>query len=180
MIVALPSLTQVTAPVSEPISLSELKLYLRVSTSAEDTLLNNLITAARIAAEHYLKLSLMPQSWRLSYDDYAPDEIKMRRGPVQSITSVKTFDRSGAATTLSSDVYYLNAAKDVLTIEATLVSHRIEVEYSAGYADAASVPANIRQGIIQHAGYMYERRAESTEMPTASRNLYDLHRMVVL
>lgn len=53
----------VTTPASyEPISLSEAKLYLRVDFDEDDTLINRLIHAARLEAEHVMHRSLATQT----------------------------------------------------------------------------------------------------------------------
>ena len=49
-------LLRVAAPASEPLTLAETKLYLRVDHTAEDTLMNNLITAAREAGYYRCEL----------------------------------------------------------------------------------------------------------------------------
>ena len=48
-----------TAPVNEPWTLSDVKNYLKVDTSADDTLITTLISAARQAAESYLNMALI-------------------------------------------------------------------------------------------------------------------------
>lgn len=59
-----------TMPV-EPLSLVEAKLYLRVETPADDLLIPDLITAARIKCEQIANASLTTASWRLTCD-YLP------------------------------------------------------------------------------------------------------------
>ncbi len=54
MTTPLRKLVQASAPASEPVTLAEAKLYLRVDAATEDTLIGELITAARVAAEQYL------------------------------------------------------------------------------------------------------------------------------
>lgn len=180
MILALPALVLAVPPATEPLTLAETKAYLRVDSSADDTLINRLITGARQAAELYLKASLITQSWQLSYDDYAPSEITLRRLPVQSITHVKTYTRDMTPSVLSAANYTLNAAKDILRIDQILVAHRVEVQYVAGFGDASAVPAPIKQGMLTHIAAMYDNRAESLEMPNSARALYDFYRMVAL
>ncbi|MEQ1790660.1 MAG: head-tail connector protein, partial [Rickettsiales bacterium] len=60
-------LERISAPATEPITLAEAKLYLRVDSSSEDNLITDLIVAARMSAEAWLKNSLISQSWKLVY-----------------------------------------------------------------------------------------------------------------
>ncbi len=50
------------APIVEPVTLAEAKLYCRVTTSAEDTLINLMITQAREAIEVATGLSLISKT----------------------------------------------------------------------------------------------------------------------
>src|SRR5688572_29997630 len=79
-------LTRVSAPASEPLTLAEAKLYLRVDHTNEDALIGDMIVAARMTAESWLKRSLISQAWKLSYDDGIPDIVWLPMGPVSSIT----------------------------------------------------------------------------------------------
>ena len=63
-------LERITAPASEPVTLAEAKLYLRVDGTSEDSLISDLIVAARLSEETWLKLSLITHSWKLVYKDY--------------------------------------------------------------------------------------------------------------
>ncbi|MBY0407045.1 MAG: head-tail connector protein, partial [Rickettsiales bacterium] len=51
-------LERATAPVAEPLTLAETKLYLRVSGGDEDALIGDMIASARIMAEQWLRRSL--------------------------------------------------------------------------------------------------------------------------
>ena len=54
----------IQAPVVEPVSLADAKLYLRVDTSDEDTLIGTLIAAARHCVEAATARQLIDQVWR--------------------------------------------------------------------------------------------------------------------
>jgi uncharacterized phiE125 gp8 family phage protein len=164
-------LTRVAAPASEPVSLTEAKLYLRVDNTTEDTLINDLIVAARMTAEGWLKRSLITQSWKLAYDDYICEEVDLPMGPVNSITSVVVFSRDGSSQTLSNSIYYLNASKDVLIFDTVNFGFRIEITYETGFGSASSVPKAIKQGMLEHIAVMYDRRAEPDDIALPEQTL---------
>ena len=63
---------RVVDPASEPITLAEAKSHLRVTSNAEDALINSLIVAARDLCEHETGgRVLMTQTWELSLDRLA-------------------------------------------------------------------------------------------------------------
>jgi len=169
-----------SAPSVEPLILAETKLFLRVDGSTEDTLITDLIVAARQLAEEYLRRSLVQQSWKLVFDDAAPVETLLPRRPIISITSVTSIARDGTQTTIDSDIYYLNAAKDSLVFDAQVTGHQVEVIYAAGYGNAADVPGAIRQGLLNHVAALYDGRVFGREIPGITRALYDSYREVML
>jgi uncharacterized phiE125 gp8 family phage protein len=122
-------LNLVTAPASEPVTTTEVKTFLRIDSSDEDTLLGNLITTARQSAEAYTGRGLITQTWQMFMDTWpsglgdwwdgvrqlpitevhAIKDIKMPKPPLQSITHIKTYDDDDSATTFSSSNYYVSA-----------------------------------------------------------------------
>lgn len=158
-------LTRTAAPATEPVTLAEAKLYLRVDSTTEDSLIGDLILAARMVAESWLKSSLISQSWKLAYDCGIPEAVWLPMGPVNAITSVVVFNRDGTSNTLSSSAYYLNAARNSLVLDSVQLGFRVEITYSTGYGDATTVPKPIKQGILCHIGAMYDRRGEDADAP---------------
>lgn len=174
-----PYFVRTAAPGTEPIALSDAKAFLRVSGSNDDTLITRLIVTAREAAESFLQRSLITQSWKLSYDDYAPSCIMLPRGPVQSITSVTMIALDGSQTTVASGNYRLNAGKEILIMDSPLVSYIVEVVYVTGYgSSAATVPSPIVQGMYAHIAEMYEKRVDGMPISTATKNLYQPYRIM--
>lgn len=171
-------LTLATPPAAEPLTLNEAKLYLRVDGSTEDDSITSLITAARMAAEQYLRRSLITQSWVLAYDDYLLSATYMPMGPVQSVASVTLVARDGGTTTLDSSTYYLTARKDMLIFDATPFSHQVEIAYVAGFGNAANVPSPIKQGLYLHLAALYANRSGSGEIPAEAVKLYAGYRVV--
>lgn len=192
-------LVRTTAPASEPLSLTEAKLYLRVDTTSEDSLIVDMIVAVRMSAEAYLRRSLITQSWKLAYDDFLPACVELPMGPVISVASVTIVLRDGTTQPVSNTTYYLNAAKDTLMMDTPLIPSavnagtRIEVIYSTGYGDASAVPKPIKQGMLAHLAHMYDNRGMpsadhdangwdslSMAMPLLTRLLYSAYRGIKL
>lgn len=125
------SLSLVTAPATEPITLAEAKEQLRIDTSDEDTYITNLIIAARELAEKFTRLSFIDTTWRIFFDQYpflrsqngyvgsygsdlfygnaSAREIFLPRGEIQSVTSVKVYDDSDVSATIASSNYFVSA-----------------------------------------------------------------------
>ena len=156
----------ITGPTAEPVTLTEAKSRLRIEASGDDADITSMIVTARRAAEHLLGSSLMPQTWEASFDGFEC-EMKLQRSPVASVTSVKYLDTAGTLQTLDSSQYELNDYKTppeiikpyVVTWPATQ-SHEnaVRIRYVAGYADAASVPQEIKDWILLRVGMLYENR----------------------
>lgn len=176
----IPFLRLDTPPIAEPLTLEETKLYLRVDSEDEDDLITSLITVARQAAETYMRRSILTQSWVVAFDDYAPAEVNLPRGPVQEITSVKLISQDGGESIVSSATYYLSAGREKLCFNASPIGHIVEILYVTGYEDASDVPAAIKQGMLAHIAELFENRPGSVALPASARGLYNPYRVVSL
>jgi uncharacterized phiE125 gp8 family phage protein len=165
-------LVRTAAPASEPLTLTETKLYLRVDHASDDALITDLIVSARTTAEEWLKASLITQSWKLAFDDHADEVIELPMGPAASIISVTAVDRDGSTQTIASGLYSLNAAKNQLMLDSPLFGFRIEIVYAAGYGDASAVPKPIKYGMLKHIAEMYDHRGGESSIPEQAVRLY--------
>ena len=57
------SLQLITPPSAEPISLTDMKLYLRIDGTTYDTLLTSLLAAARDYAQRRQRRAYLTQTW---------------------------------------------------------------------------------------------------------------------
>lgn len=162
------ALKLITAPSTYPVTLAEAKLHCRVDIADDDTLITALITAATEMAEQKTGRAIMTQTLELTLDAF-PDAFELTRVPVQSVTSVKYYDTTGAQQTLSNTLYALDAADDFGFAHISPVYagvwpdtrdqiNAVAVRYVAGYADAASVPQSIKNWILLMVSTMYENR----------------------
>lgn len=186
--------TRTTEPTEEPVTLEEAKRHLRVDLDLtdDDLQIETMIQAAREEAEQFLRGSIMPQTWTGYLDRFpAYDEIPLPFPPLVSVAFVKYVDLDGVTQTLSPSIYEVDkpGRRIFLRHNQSWPSVRcqrnaVTIEFETGYADAASVPAKIKQAMLLMIGEMYEYREESVvgtvvaKMPnTAERLLWPLRDM---
>lgn len=177
----------ITKPIATAVSLVEAKKHLRVTHSAEDTLIEALIKTVTIRCEHLIGRAIMPQTWELVLDAFPADnDIELLHPPIQSITSVKYIDANTAnETTLLADQYsldkdsepgWLMPAYGVTWPQTLAVANAVRVRYVAGYADADNVPETIKQWMLLSVGTYYANRESvviGSLVQEFDRNMYD-------
>ncbi len=182
------ALKLVTPPATEPVTLVEAKVHLRVDAVSEDALITSLITAAREYAETVTWRALITQTWKFYCDDWpVGDEILLPNAPLQSVASVKYKDTAGIQTTWGVSNYIVDTDSEPGRVvlgyglswpSVTLYpANPIEIEFTAGYGVAAAVPASIKQAMLLLIGHLYENREATaagqtiTEVPFAVKAL---------
>jgi len=181
----------VTQPASEPLTLAEVKEFLRVDHSDDDATLAIFITAARQLCESYTRLALMPTTFEEYFDEFPTatgtfkDEIRLSRSPVSAVTYVKYIDGNDTTITTSASDYKTDLVSRPARISPDNgwfgtydTINAVFVRYVAGFADAASVPAPLKHGMMLVIGDMYENRTDSVKrLPTASEYLWNPYRV---
>jgi len=163
------SWTLVTPPVSEPVSLDELKQHLYVSHSDDDALLTLYLAMARDAVEKETWRAILTQTWDLFLSAWPDDGVlRLPKPPLQSVTSVTYRNSSNVTTTLAASIYEVDTASEpggvVLAYgqnwpsDALAASHPIRVRFVAGWAAAANVPGILKGAILLQAGELYVQR----------------------
>ncbi len=176
------TLTVVTPPASEPVSLAETKLFLRLDHDVEDALIAILIAAAREAVEAGIGRALITRRVRESLDIWrreAASGAVLGLGPVTSVVAVRLLADNGAQSVIDAERYRLESHRDRPRLvfpagfPATLRSAGgIEIEYDAGYADeAADLPVALRLATLQIVASLYELRQGERGIPEAARAL---------
>lgn len=176
------TITIITPPALEPVSLAEAKLFLRIDQNAEDALISTLIAAARSAVETGCGRALITRRVRESLDIWRRDAVGgavLGLGPVTNIVAVRLIASGGAQSVIDPTRYRLEGAGDrprlvfEAGVPATLRSAGgIEIDYDAGYApDAPSVPAALRLSMLHVVSALYEARQGDARIPEAARAL---------
>lgn len=157
-------------PAIEPLSLSDAKLHCRIDTTYDDTLITALITKARQFVEQYIISSLITQNWTVTYDyrDVAwygyRSYIRLPMKPIQSITTITTYDDTDTGTVFNSSNYRLSGDRIVLNNgcfwpQGLRLFDCVQVDFVAGYGSSASnVPASIIQAMELLIAQWYENR----------------------
>lgn len=153
-----------SGPVTEPVTLDEMKTYLKLvgfiddndSTSIpefedDDDLLEEMITTSRQTLEEELNVSIVNHTWRAVGATNQAGNVQLKYGPVNSITSIK--DSEGTA--------YDESDPDVVKLIGDYLKYPndcdMTVEYEAGFSD---VPKPIITEIKRMVAYMYENRGD--------------------
>lgn len=159
------------APSSEPVTLTEAKLHLRVDTTADDTLIAGLITAARITAENISWRALVTQTWELILDAFPWKRlIVLPRPPLQKVVSITYKIAAGTEQTFAAANYVVDTDSDpgrlALASTASWPGDElyplgaVKVQFDAGYGDADDVPQIYKQAILLLVGHYYENREQ--------------------
>ncbi|MCF1472874.1 hypothetical protein FS763_13085 [Agrobacterium vitis] len=160
------TITTLTPPQAEPLTLVDVKAQLKIDTDDEDDLLSGLITAARLHLEAETGLCLMRQSLRLYLDDWPDSEvIQLPKGPVQTIDAVTVFDENGDELHVLLKDHLLDgqARPARLWLRERPLPGRpingIEIDFTAGFGTAATdVPDTLRRAMSLHVAAMYAFR----------------------
>lgn len=165
-----------SAPLSEPLSLNEAKEHLRIDHGEEDALILRLIASARETAESLTGRAFTTQSWKFWRDGWPLSRaIEIPKPPLAAVTAVTVVSRSGTESVLSSDAYIVDGAsvpgrivfKSAASLPAELADvNAISVAFQAGYgANGASVPAAIRNAMLDLIAHLYEARGRAPAEP---------------
>lgn len=176
------TITVVTPPASEPVSLAEAKLFLRVDHNAEDSLIATLIGAAREAVEAGVGRALITRRVRESLDIWRRDAVNgavLGLGPVTDVIAVRLLANNGAQSVIDPERYRIEGNRDRPRLvfpagfPATLRSAGgIEIEYECGYADdAGDLPIALRLATLQIVASLYELRQGDGAIPETARAL---------
>ena len=168
----------ITQPTTEPVSLAEAKLHLRVEQDDEDALISALISAARSQCEHMLERAVAPQTVQLSIDEFPEDGIRLRP-TVIAIDSVVYVDGDGTEQTMASTDYYLDDAQEPNWLlpayggdwpAANEEANAVRVTYQTGYVDC---PEDIRAWILLKVGSLYQHKEADSDKPVQPNPFVD-------
>lgn len=165
---------------TEPVSTAEAKAHMHVTSSAEDTVINAMIKAARMQCENELGRSLITQTWQKTIDRF-PDAIELPYPPIIAVSEVTYVDpTTELATVLTVSSYTADTASEPGWLvpaygydwpETLEVINAVTVTYTAGFGGANDVPQAIKQWILMQVAAMFENREAAAQGAAAAQML---------
>lgn len=150
---------------TEPVTLEETKLFLRVTVPDEDDFIGRCITAARVFCENRIGRAIASHVCDVFYDQINPYAwITLPFSGVREVTSVQTTDVNGVQTLVDPSLYLVDLASDPARIglptgQCWPMSLRafqaVAVRLVLGYVQA---PEDLVQAIRLLVGHYYEDR----------------------
>lgn len=189
------------------ISTSDMKNFLRVDTSTDDTLIDDFIETATESVSQYLRRAVNTCTLELRMDAFGnghslgstlsegvydlpksygfanPDAIELPFAPIVSITSIKTYDRENTESTFSAASYGLDTSGGRIYLNegyewpTDLRDENAVVIRYIAGYGFTSVPLPIKNAIRMHAAAMYDCR-RMCEMSEEIRTMIDPYRIL--
>ncbi|MAF43063.1 MAG: hypothetical protein CMI54_02680 [Parcubacteria group bacterium] len=180
-------------PAIEPVTLDEMKDFLKVEHTEDDALIFGLIVAARGLAEEYTHRAFISQTLIFQMDAIpSHGVIDLPKAPLQSVTTFQYVDSDGNTQTWGSSNYRVDtvmepgrvtAAYDVSWPTVRAVTGAVTITYVAGYGSTRNdIPEGIRLAIMLMVSDLYENGsdvvigASVSNLPTTSKTLLNPYR----
>ncbi|MBS1348321.1 MAG: hypothetical protein HP052_02455 [Firmicutes bacterium] len=157
----------VAEPTTEPVTLAEVKLFLRLlpDDTSEDDFISGLIAAAREYCENFTGRALATQTIML-YLDSIPSEVEVPMPPLQSVDKIEVIDADKAGHELIADTDYMIDSGEISSIIFTASAQEVaahlypinpvQITCTVGYD--ADIPVGIKQAMLLLVAHWYENR----------------------
>lgn len=176
--------------------LAEMKEFLRVTGTADDEMIRSYISTATEAVKQYTRRAILTETFVMRADgfsSYDGDDRLAALGagvhtvsvphilgggssmdlpfpPLQSVTSVVTYDRDNTSSTFSASKYTVDLQSGRITLNEgetwptnLRATNAVEITYVAGYG-SGNVPSPILEAIREYVTQMYDGCAGSTDL----------------
>jgi Phage gp6-like head-tail connector protein len=129
----------------DPFSLAEVKQYLKIDSTDEDALIEQLIAAAKLSIEKFTNLSLTTKKIRCHLNN-SLGNIYLPLGPATSLISVENLQEVAYENANQANGLLLSPCEDDL-----IVQYEVKVD---------KLPADLKVYCMQQVAYLYEHRGD--------------------
>lgn len=159
-----------------PVTLQQLYDHVRIDDAPEQlAYLNMILSAVTLAAEDYMNINIIYQSWRTYRDNFQSNVIQLRRSPFVSLQGFQ-ISNNGVYVDVDPTIYYISKQQyyDQIALNMTVanatwpyylldsIDNAIKIEFTAGLAaDNTTVPSDLQQALLNHAAFLYENRGNN-------------------
>ncbi|MFA5115599.1 MAG: head-tail connector protein [Candidatus Omnitrophota bacterium] len=182
----------ITPPAAELITVEEAAEFMRAEFSdSEETLIEALISTARLMCEEYLFRRIGVQTVELRDKGFPVNNAPIvLPAPLRSVTSIKYLDSNNVEQTLDSDEYIVSDSEPGLIIPlnswpvASGAGDSLRVRFVAGYDDSdpgespatgIALPQTIKTAMLMQIADLFENRDAQVEKPlVANQTLVNL------
>lgn len=160
------SYIQTAKSTADIVTLRDAKSFMKISGSAEDSIIQAMIYSAVEMAENYMCRDILTTTWQGYFDTFYTD-IALKRAKFQSLESID-YLVDDTYTNLASTEYVvkkggiygfickLNAPGDIDS-----VCDAVRITFKTGWGDTADdVPSSLKLAIQNMVLYLYENRGE--------------------
>jgi len=162
---------------AEPVTINDVKQFLKIDFENDDDLIASLIVSARNWCEKYTSRTFIAKTVTGHFEGDGNDgKINLPYPPIDSVTSVtRVRQDESTALTVNTDYYLMGVQDKYIDINTSTVNYvtpgtspndnvqawNIEVIYVAGYGyERSDVPSAIKSAITRLTSYLYENRDE--------------------
>lgn len=151
-----------TPPAIEPLTVEEVRSYLRISSGQDEDLLLSLISTARAHVERVTGRALLKQQWQMDLKPPYPRSsplvqrreeniiIHLLKPPLLGIQSVQMQEK---------DIPYRQEGGKIL-LSTRFMEEEMRIIYWAGYGETpATVPPDLKMSVLMAVGCLYEHQA---------------------
>ena len=171
--------TVVTPAATAPLTLSDVKTFLRVTHNDDDDALEHMIDAATDMAERYTGRSFIRKTLCLYDRGSRPDAIRLPAAPVLSVDQVSAYSRTNDTETVIDPAQYIfSPAFSCVRLKYHPLADEMRVIFTAGYGNTGdSVPEPLLEGMRLHIEQLYNRPEKGSDIPTGAKYRYNSYRM---
>lgn len=155
----------------EPITLKQVKDYMRVDHAHDDDAILIHIAAAREIAEAYLGISLVHHHWQACYRKVLPTHVELPYGPIRGVQSISAWVNNKEITLHPSRYQLCHHDEGILQVRQAFQGERIHIHYDTGYKKD-EIPKGIIHGLMAHVNFIYDFGYDAKGLPPVTLSHY--------